>query len=308
MSSGVDRVPPRIIGWLAGIFEALYTHAEIDRKFRLCGYESSPPEGNKVQKVSEWLHRERLHPENLLSRLGELTEDFMENIEADQVIRVDGKEGTVGEFRERLNEALHKSGLRYLQGGIIRPEDQNGVEAAIPYSSDREILNKAETGIERFFEEKPTAMKNPNVFVVHGHGETATLHTARLVEKLGLTPIILREQPNSGATVIEKFEKHSNVDFAIILMTADDIGCAKDAAFNQDSLQPRARQNVILELGYFIGKLGRKNVCVLKEKGVEEPSDIIGVVYTEFDAGGAWRFELCKELKEAGYSIDMNKL
>ncbi|MGA7326980.1 MAG: TIR domain-containing protein [Rhodomicrobium sp.] len=71
--------------------------------------------------------------------------------------------------------------------------------------------------------------------------------------------------------------------------------------------QPRARQNVILELGYFTGKLGRKNVCAIKQGDLELPSDIIGVVWTPFDAHGAWKSAIARELEDAGYSIDWKK-
>ena len=104
---------------------------------------------------------------------------------------------------------------------------------------------------------------------------------------------------------IEKFEDHSDVSFAVILLTPDDIGALKD---EQEKSQPRARQNVILELGYFIGKLGRENVCVLYKEGVEVPSDVHGVGYVLYDEGGAWRPNLANELEAAGFDIDKNKL
>jgi predicted nucleotide-binding protein len=148
----------------------------------------------------------------------------------------------------------------------------------------------------------PTIESN-RVFVVHGHNEAAKEAVARLVSSLELEPIILHEKPNNGKTIIEKFEQHSDVAFAIILLTADDVGAAKG-----EDESPRARQNVILELGYFVGRLGRAKVCPLYEKGVELPSDLSGVIYVELDAGGAWRFKLAKEMKAAGLSIDMNKV
>lgn len=309
MSFDDDRVPPRVIGHLAGVFEALYTHAEIDRRFRLCGYEGSPPDGNKVQKVSDWLHRERYNPIDLLNRLGELVEDFMEDSDPDRVITVDGREGTISDFRASFDEALQRSGLRYLEGGKLRPTDSDAETVTSKSLEPEKHLNTLRpTAPKATSNRSYSSIKNKKIFLVHGHSESEIHMTARLVEKLGLTPIILREQTNSGATVIEKFEKYSDVGFAIILMTADDFGCSREEKDVSDSLSLRARQNVILELGYFIGKLGRSNVCVLKESGVEEPSDILGVVYTEFDKKGAWRFELCSELKTAGYAVDMNNV
>lgn len=143
-----------------------------------------------------------------------------------------------------------------------------------------------------------------DVFIVHGHNNEIKVTTALILQRLGLNPIILHEQANSGRTIIEKFEAHSNVGFAVVLLTADDEGKAK----NGEALQSRARQNVILELGYFIGKLGRDRVCPLYGKGVELPSDLSGVVYVPIDENDAWKFSLAKELRAAGYEIDLNKL
>ena len=108
-------------------------------------------------------------------------------------------------------------------------------------------------------------------------------------------------------TIIEKFEEESNVGFAVVLMSdKDDMG----AEVGSSDYKPRARQNVILELGYFIGRLGRKNhVCVLKKGNVEVPSDILGVVYKSFSNNDdGWKFALAKELKAAGYSADVNNI
>ena len=143
-----------------------------------------------------------------------------------------------------------------------------------------------------------------NVFIVHGHNIEVQQTVARTIEKLDLNPIILNELPNRGKTLIEKFENHSDVGFAIVLLTADDNGKAKSG----NDLKSRARQNVILELGYFIGKLGRERVLPLYSEGVELPSDIHGLLYTPLDNSGNWKFAVVKELKAAGYNVDANKL
>lgn len=143
---------------------------------------------------------------------------------------------------------------------------------------------------------------NTDIFIVHGHNNEIKSEVARLSDKIGLNPIILHEQANGGKTIIEKFEQHSNVGFAIILLTDDDLGKTK----TEEDLHTRARQNVILELGYFIGKLGRERICPLYVKGVELPNDLSGILYTDIDEVGHWKYKLAKELKEAGYNIDMN--
>lgn len=142
------------------------------------------------------------------------------------------------------------------------------------------------------------------VFLVHGHNDALREMAARFMEKLGLDVTILSERPSAGDTIIEKLERNANVEFAVVLMTADDTGSKKDSPV----LNPRARQNVLLELGYFLGKLGRKRVCVIYEDGVELPSDYYGVVFIPIDTGGAWRFLLGKELKHAGLTVDLNRL
>jgi len=143
------------------------------------------------------------------------------------------------------------------------------------------------------------------IFLVHGRNEGIMETIARFLEKLDLKTIVLHEQPNEGRTIIEKFENFSNVGFAIILLTSDDRGGLLND--NYASQKPRARQNVILELGYFLGKLGRKRVCAVYQEGTEIPSDYNGVLYIKFDEAGNWRLGIAKELKAAGISIDMNK-
>jgi predicted nucleotide-binding protein len=150
----------------------------------------------------------------------------------------------------------------------------------------------------------PTPRPHTNrAFIVHGHDEAVRETVARYLERLGVEPIILHEQATGGRTIVEKLERYSDVDFTVVLLTADDVGAAKR---EQDNLRPRARQNVMLELGYFAGKLGRNKVCALYQAGVEMPSDYLGVGYVQLDAGGGWRLELAKELRAAGFAIDMN--
>lgn len=121
-----------------------------------------------------------------------------------------------------------------------------------------------------------TTLKLPfssKVFIVHGHDDGARESVARFLERMGLEAIILHEQANQGRTIIEKVVAHSDVGFAVVLLTPDDEGCVKGG-----TPELRARQNVLLELGYFIGRLGRERVCALKSGELEIPSDFAGVV------------------------------
>lgn len=145
---------------------------------------------------------------------------------------------------------------------------------------------------------------NKEVFIVHGHNKLTNTNVENVLLKLGLKPIVLAQQPNEGDTIFEKFEKNgSRANYAIILLTADDEGKAKD----EDNYKFRARQNVIFEMGYFVAKLGRKNICYLYEEGVDIPSDIKGIAYVELKDNN-WPFQLVKELKKCDFDVSADKL
>ena len=146
------------------------------------------------------------------------------------------------------------------------------------------------------------------VFVVHGHDEHMKEAVARTLLKLGLEPLILHEQPNMGRTIIEKFTDYASASFAVVLLSADDV--CRSSTRDENDERYRARQNVIFELGYFLGKLGRECVVALhsEEEGFDIPSDYSGVLYIRFDTGGRWRLDLVRELRACGYPVDANKL
>ncbi len=139
-----------------------------------------------------------------------------------------------------------------------------------------------------------SAAPERKVFIVHGHDEGAREAIARFLEKIGFEAIILHEQVNRGRTIIEKVETYGMTP-TLVLLTPDDEG-----AMRRGIHQPRARQNVVLELGYFIGHLGRDNVCALKRGDLEIPSDFGGIVWETFDASGGWKQALGRELQAAG--------
>jgi predicted nucleotide-binding protein len=139
---------------------------------------------------------------------------------------------------------------------------------------------------------------------VYGRDEAVKEKVARFLMTLGLEPVLLDEQAARGRTLIEKLEDESPVAFAVVLLTADDVGAL---ASQSHDLRPRARQNVILELGFSLGKLTRRRVCALYEAGVELPSDFHGVEYTSVDAAGAWRAKLARELHEVGLRFNPMK-
>lgn len=153
------------------------------------------------------------------------------------------------------------------------------------------------------------------VFIVHGHNELLKVTVARTLEQMGLKPIILHEQEDYGKTIIEKFESNStDVGFAVVLLTADDLGISKKDKENaekegsSDQLSARARQNVVFEMGYFMGKLDRAHVFLLLEEGVEKPGDLDGIIYTAVDSEGMWKYKLAKRLKSVGYHVNSEAL
>ena len=203
----------------------------------------------------------------------------------------------------------------YLEGRDYSPREiqasyKESIEAAVvKLESLRDFLNEQLADMASI-SPSPTSsapQQQPvgkRVFIVHGHDEAAKETVARFVERLGLTPVILHEQANSGNTTIEKLEAHMDVDFAVVLLTPDDVGSSASAPSSPKS---RARQNVVLELGLFVGVLGRKKVCALHKGDLELPSDYHGVLYVPMDDTGGWKLLLAREIRDAGLDVDMNK-
>jgi predicted nucleotide-binding protein len=146
------------------------------------------------------------------------------------------------------------------------------------------------------------------VFIVHGHDEARKHEVARFVTKVTKNePVILHEQAGKGRTIIEKFEAHAaDTGYAIVIATGDDVG--RSRLSEEDQLQLRARQNVVLELGFFFGALGRSRTALLYEDGVERPSDIEGIARISLDGSEGWKLELARELEGAGIGIDWSGL
>ncbi len=172
---------------------------------------------------------------------------------------------------------------------------------------------------------KEKSLDNRNVFIVHGQNEETKNNVEEFLKSLNLEPIILHKQADLGKTIIEKVEYYSDVSFAVILLTKEDVGTkyiqyfpvaknptkkainAANIRTNNATLRNirwRARQNVIFEFGYFIAKLGRNRVAALCEERIERPSDIDGLLYTPLDQRGEWKKKLAKEIDAAGIHID----
>ena len=213
-------------------------------------------------------------------------------------------------------------------GLMMKNVDPLDIIFNVPYGMEIDLYNsiidmmdetigvlKANPEIIERYEEKIKEKKHQNdkkdslkvdktkVFIVHGRDNELKESVARFIEKLGLEAIVLHEQPNAGKTIIEKFENAADVGFAIVLLTPDDEG-----GLVGEEKHSRARQNVVFELGYFIGRLKRSHVAALVKGNVEIPSDINGFAYIGVDNAGFWKMKVAQELKACGYDIDMNKI
>lgn len=203
---------------------------------------------------------------------------------------------------DRKQESLHiYSFFRYSREIVSRDEQ---------YTKDitDEILEEAQnslnTAVSELKKEIPI-YSNHKVFIVHGRDVLLRTQVESVLRALGLEPIILQEQANNGKTIIEKIEECTDVGFGIVLYTPCDEGRLKS---EEGKLEPRARQNVVLEHGYLMAKLGRERVCCLVSDDVEFPSDIQGVGYIPANDIDQWKYKIAKELKGAGFDIDINKL
>lgn len=218
-----------------------------------------------------------------------------------QPSRVD--EVRFAETNESAENVRSRLQARLIAGGIIAFTQLSDI---VSEGKDitREILEEASASGPQSEDRmvrpvKVAAEKSDRVFVVHGHDHSAVDQTEVLLHRFGLKPIILRDAPSAGRTVIEKFEAHADVGAAIVLLTPDDVG-----GIDSTHLSPRARQNVIWEWGYLVGQLGRRNVICIYKGGVEIPSDLHGIVTIHVaDDVKEKSDEIRRELRAAGYTI-----
>ncbi len=228
-----------------------------------------------------------------------------------------------------LNDALlilevmhHEPGLIRWSGSVEDPYQREiripreikqwrGVTTSEQFIERREVIMDGAQGTSKTPiapGAEPVDMRSATIFLVHGHNDARKHEVARALQTLTQRePVILHERPNRGQTIIEKFERHArSAAFAIVLLTGDDEG--HSVAEGADSLRPRSRQNVVFELGFFVGAIGREHVVALYEKGVELPSDLNGLLYTELDQAGAWKTGLARELRAAGIDAEISRL
>jgi predicted nucleotide-binding protein len=254
-----------------------------------------------------------MEQKEFLKRLFKSYEEMQNNMYRVQIINMNGGEGdpeiinkSSGEFRKFKNDVdayfslfpsiEHQEADRLLNRAKLDTMWLDDIGVFL-HSLDTKLLSQLPIPTKN-----DKKLKSNSVFIVHGHDNEAKFETARVIEKLGLEAIILHEQASVGDTIIEKIEHNSDVGFAVVLYTP----CDKGHSVGETTTKNRARQNVVFEHGYLIGKLGRKRVCALVKGDVETPSDISGVVYIAMDNGSAWKYALIDEMNAVGFQLDKN--
>lgn len=243
---------------------------------------------------------------------------FIEKYEAGEAIFINGRTVRPDQIRRikiwknnqtsaQVRDAYNQRMMGNAGSGILNLRDPDDAEIA--------MMGDDVTG--DFIHGSPGSIKRPapsasaarghgdRIFVIHGHDDAAKNKITRFLEKLGFKAIIFHEHASGGRTIIEKFEALADVDFAVAILTPDDKATSARDASNSN-LKPRARQNVVFEMGFFAGKLGRSHVCALVGEQVEKPSDYDGVVYIPLDQG--WEVPLARELRNVFPWVDMNKV
>lgn len=203
---------------------------------------------------------------------------------------------------EKLRRVAEELAMRLLSSELVAADDVAEALGSAPSTPPTTTAAEGPTAA------KPATMvasASAPIFVVHGHDHGLLHQTVRVLERAtSRDVVILHERASAGRTLLEKFETHaSTAAFAVVLLTPDDTGGPRGQAQH-----PRARQNVIFELGFFFGRLGRDRVAVLLAPGVDQPSDIAGLVYIPVDDGGSWKYTLARELTASGIAVDFDRI
>lgn len=224
----------------------------------------------------------------------ELTKNKISKIHISQTEH--GIESEVEKFR-----AIHKgSGII-----VLATKESVAQDDTLVKNVTNEIIKEAKNQMNISFVPSSnfnTKMNNNKIFVVYGHDEVLQLKVTAFIKQIGIEPVLLSDKPNKGQTIIEKLEANSDVSFAIILFSPDD-----DVTNGQDNYK-QPRPNVLFEYGYFMAKLGRNRLALLVKDEIKILSDIMGTGYIKIQDNDGWEIQLAKELRAAGYEVDMNKV
>jgi predicted nucleotide-binding protein len=245
----------------------------------------------EFDSLSNEYHKWNSFNSELLKRLF-TTDEMAREYDFWGVVAISMDELSVGEKIDDLYEHIDKK-IHRIDSIIERLE-------LIPLSFDLKSITNAS-------QQSPTQSSMKKVFVVHGRDEVAKTSLEVLLHEIGLEPVVLHRQADEGMTIIEKFEKHSDVGYAFILLTPDEITYLTSEESLPDEYrhkEHRARPNVIFEFGYFVGKLGRSRVCCLYTGNVTLPSDVSGMIYKRYEKSiEEVAYGVIKDLKASGYAL-----
>ncbi len=164
----------------------------------------------------------------------------------------------------------------------------------------QQVLQEIMNANPEFGSNEAQKVSGSTVFIIHGHDNEIKTEVQLLLTRAGVNHVVLHEQPDKGRTIIDKLVGESaSSNYAIALLSPDD---------RLDDGTTRARQNVILEVGYFIGRLGKERVRLIKKDTTEVPSDLQGILYEQYDKSGAWKMKICKELIAVGIYVDLQSV
>ncbi len=146
------------------------------------------------------------------------------------------------------------------------------------------------------------------IFVVSGTDDEMKNALTKALTKLWLVPVVMCEEPSQGRRIVERFTDYADVGFAVVLLSPDDFAYDKDESPTKRKLRPR--QDVVFELGFLLGKLGKGNVLVFYREcaNFEVPTDFDGVKVTAFDDRDSWKLALIRELTNCGYTVDADRI
>lgn len=240
---------------------------------------------NNSSTKGQWGYPESFNP-NYLSWVSRVEETLDSMFGRTSVVFKMFKKSKGFLILENDSDKFNKS-KGYVMGALTTARDM----------ADKPVLTKGEA---------ISSIDNNKVFIVHGHDEKLKNELELFLKKINLEPIILHKQTNEGKTIIEKFEKYGGeVGYAFILLTPDDIAYSvEDSKKDEIPTNHRARQNVIFEFGYFVGKLGRTKVCCIYKSDLELPTDISGMIYNKLNNNiEEMGIKIIEELRAAGYQI-----
>lgn len=212
------------------------------------------------------------------------------------------KNAPSGDNIEKFSDWIHmiEATLNTAEIDDEMKENINNAKRFLLYESRRQeykalILSKLKILLKDRGDDMESNDKN-KIFIVHGHDDNLRLEVENLLHKANLIPIVLQDEANKGQTIIEKLEEKANkVKYCIVLYSED-----------KENNNTIARPNVIFEFGFFVAKLGRKNLCVIKDGDVNLPGDTDGIIYIEKQ--NEWKSKLAKELRNNGFNIDLNNI